>query len=568
MICALHRDRHRKLPESQAELCEALCHMLLHRRERESGLDLSQFPESYRCLSYEQKRAIVRELAYYMVENEESSVAYERARLKVAEVLRQFPGHAEEESREVLGSLVERSGMLREARPGSLDFIHNTFKEFLGAEKFAEAGDAGRLAKQALDPTWQRVILFAVTTKKQGFASDIVERLLATEDRAPMGKGRRPVLGNAPTSRRTLQLLALRCRAAALFLRPDLEQRIEGLAQELFPPTSMGDAEDLATGGDVMVPYLQLSKGLSARQAAACVRALRLIGTPQARLALEGYSSEKRVTVLSELAQAFNPLILPEVQRRLLMGGYLHDGIRSQIFDLTPLAGLSSLQQLDLSGTGVSDLAPLAGLTSLQQLSISFTQVSDLAPLAGLTSLRQLDLSRTEVSDLAPLAGLTSLQQLDLAGTQVSDLAPLAGLTSLQQLDLSGTQVSDLAPLAGLTSLQQLYLAETEVSDLTPLARLTSLQQLYLFLARQVSDLTPLAGLSSLQQLYLSGTEVSDLAPLAGLSSLQQLYLSGTEVSDLAPLAGLSSLQRLILYPTRVSDFSPVEGLPHLEIVR
>src|SRR5262249_6854294 len=31
MICALHRERSRKLPESQAELCEALCYMLLHR---------------------------------------------------------------------------------------------------------------------------------------------------------------------------------------------------------------------------------------------------------------------------------------------------------------------------------------------------------------------------------------------------------------------------------------------------------------------------------------------------------------------------------------------------------
>ncbi|MGZ3434360.1 MAG: NACHT domain-containing protein, partial [Isosphaeraceae bacterium] len=46
MICALHRDRGQKLPESQSELCEALCQMLLHRREVESGLGLDKFPEA------------------------------------------------------------------------------------------------------------------------------------------------------------------------------------------------------------------------------------------------------------------------------------------------------------------------------------------------------------------------------------------------------------------------------------------------------------------------------------------------------------------------------------------
>jgi hypothetical protein len=46
------------------------------------------------------------------------------------------------------------------------------------------------------------------------------------------------------------------------------------------------------------------------------------------------------------------------------------------------------------------------------------TQVSDLSPLAGLTSLRSLNCSGTEVSDLGPLSGLTALQSLDCSYTQ------------------------------------------------------------------------------------------------------------------------------------------------------
>ena len=130
------------------------------------------------------------------------------------------------------------------------------------------------------------------------------------------------------------------------------------------------------------------------------------------------------------------------------------------------LAGLTSLQSLDLRNTQVSDLAPIAGLNSLQSLDLDSTRVSDLAPIAGLDRLQSLDLWDTLVSDLAPIAGFASLQSLNLTATKVSDLAPIAGLTSLQSLNLSYTRVSDLAPIAGLTSLQWLGLRYTQVSDL------------------------------------------------------------------------------------------------------
>jgi internalin A len=83
------------------------------------------------------------------------------------------------------------------------------------------------------------------------------------------------------------------------------------------------------------------------------------------------------------------------------------------------------------------------------------TQVSDVAPLAGLTALQHLDLSGTQVSDVAPLAGLTALQHLDLNSTQVSDFAPLAGLTALRFLYVD-PEVSDLAlaPLEHIRGLQ------------------------------------------------------------------------------------------------------------------
>src|SRR5262249_55493939 len=47
IMCALHRDRKQVLPESQGELCEAVCQLLLHRREAETGIPLTGFPAEY-----------------------------------------------------------------------------------------------------------------------------------------------------------------------------------------------------------------------------------------------------------------------------------------------------------------------------------------------------------------------------------------------------------------------------------------------------------------------------------------------------------------------------------------
>jgi NACHT domain len=425
MICALHRDRSQKLPESQSELCEALCEVLLHRRELESDLDLLSFPEPYRRLTYSQKRAIVREIAHYMVLNGESSITLERAREKVADALRSLSEQSDKDAEVVCRALVERSGMLRETKPGHIDFIHNTFKEYLAADAFVDSRDAGFIAKQALeDPVWQRVALFAVATKRKGFADELIERILQPGSGARLWKA----LGKDAT--RGQQLLALRCKAAALFVAPELENRLQKIAETLFPPRSMDDAEALATAGDAVVVFLTCKPDLGADEAAACIRALRLIGTRRARAVLEGYSEDKRDSVLSELAQALNPLSLPEIQEKLLAGRGLPEGIRSQIYDLSPLSGLNGLQRLDLSGTRVSDLSPLSGLNELQRLNLRGTQVSDLSPLSSLSGLQSLHLVGTQVSDLSPLAGLRGLQILDLSGTQVSDLSPLSGLST------------------------------------------------------------------------------------------------------------------------------------------
>lgn len=563
MICALHRDRSQRLPESQAELCEALCHMLLHRRERESNVKLDDFPEEYRALTYLQKRAIVAELAFHMVLNELSALDRMEATFKVGEVLDTISGRDRKEAGTVLDGLIERSGMLREAQPGVVEFIHNTFKEYLAGDLLAQKRNDKLLAGKALDPSWQNILLFAAAKGESTFVQNLLKRVLSGQlaQKSVTEKRKKSRLNSEERKR---SLMAVRLRSVVQRLDKSFEAKIDSLQGALFPPATMADAQALADAGDAVVRYLKYQPSFSARSASACVRALRLINSAAAKVCLKDYLVETRPSVLMELGQAVNPLEIKLVQEALLRGEGIPMQVRGQVADLTPLAALSGLQSLNLLGTQVADLTPLSNLRGLQSIDLSATQVSDLIPLAALTGLRSLDLSNTRITDLMPLSKLTGLQVLGILGTQVEDLMPLSELRGLQFLNLSGTLVRDLTPLSELTSLQALFLVHVHLTDLTPLSKLTGLQSLHLSGPR-IANLTPLSKLTSLRLLNLSGASIVDLTPVFTLTGLRSFYFGSNDVTDLTPLAKLTGLESLHVSSPRVASLTPLAKITNLQ---
>lgn len=117
--------------------------------------------------------------------------------------------------------------------------------------------------------------------------------------------------------------------------------------------------------------------------------------------------------------------------RRLAAGG------SPRLKDISALAGMARLEQLNLRDTAITDLAVLADKRALRALYIQSTAVRDLAPLANLRALKELNLSRTGVSSLHPLKGAINLRSIWLYDTQVSDLSPLHGLSKLKSVTLS-----------------------------------------------------------------------------------------------------------------------------------
>ena len=137
---------------------------------------------------------------------------------------------------------------------------------------------------------------------------------------------------------------------------------------------------------------------------------------------------------------------------------------------------MQAVGDINVAGKGISDITGLEFATNLGELDLRDNPITDLRPLANLTTLQDLYLSgifpNTPTLDLRPLANLINLEELTLENSKVSDISPLARLKKLRILHLSHNDISDLRPLIDLRELQELRIRGNPIGDLTPLSGL------------------------------------------------------------------------------------------------
>ncbi len=191
--------------------------------------------------------------------------------------------------------------------------------------------------------------------------------------------------------------------------------------------------------------------------------------------------------------------------------------VKWDISDMSFVAGLSSLQYLDISYNKISKIHGLEGLASLQQLNLGFNLISDVNGLKGLPSLKQLDLSLNKIRKIRGLEGLPSLLQLDLSFNQINEIHGLEGLSSLHRLDLSRNQISEISGLEGLSSLHRLDLSRNQISEISGLEGLSSLQQLNIYDNNINGSIESIAKLTNLLHLSLDKKNYLTFQPYRAL---------------------------------------------------
>lgn len=232
----------------------------------------------------------------------------------------------------------------------------------------------------------------------------------------------------------------------------------------------------------------------------------------------------------------------------------------NQIADITSVADLTLLNIFAFTNNKITDISPLTNLTSLTELYFSFNQIIDITPVTSLTSLNILHFYNNQITDISPLANLTLLNQLNLSSNLISDISPVSSLPNLNTLRFEHNQITDISPLANLTLLNSLSVKDNQISEISSVSNLTSLVNLN-FNSNQISDITPVTNLTFLRYLHSSNNKITDISPVENLTSLIYLDLGSNQINDISPVENLASLNDLYFQNNQITDISPVTNL-------
>lgn len=435
LLCALHRDRNTALPRERLEVYEAALNMLLDRRDIERGI-----PTLGADLSRAMKRLLLQDLAYYLFDNDWSSVTQYRA---TQQVERSLSGLSEVSgsAHEVFRTLLARSGLLHAPSAHTVGFVHRTFLEYLAAGALVRRGGIGTMIKNAHDDQWREVISMAagpgLLAGSPGHGDLITGLLDRAERETPRTQLLRGTTGD-PGAQARILITAL----ASLRHWPHLDEALAARLRRqaygtVIPPLHPQHADALAAAGDFGMELLLASPPLDARAAAHTVMAAGQVGSAKALEVIERvcrtFEADSDGAALGALMDAWPRFDPEEYARRVLSGTSW--GRRLRIFDprLAPalhhIAGLRSLTWIGATpAEAEAAVASIGSLTRLTDLRVDgLDPGADLAPLAGLRTLETLALGVVTQDCLRHLADLPLLRDMSLRLPTGQDLVTPTG---------------------------------------------------------------------------------------------------------------------------------------------
>jgi transcriptional regulator with XRE-family HTH domain len=494
LVCALHRDRRGHLPHSRMELYEAALSMLLVRRDRERSIDL---PEGIQ-LTEHQSIKLLQRLAYWLIRNRQTEMDYPTALALVSDALPAMPSVPEQGPPEqVLAHLIGRSGLLRQPTADTVDFVHRTFQDYLGAKAAVEAHDFHLLINNADDDQWEDVIRMAVAHARPAESATLLRRLIARGDTEAKHRPR-------------LHLLAQASLHYATEIEPTARKLTEQRARALMPPRSPEEANTLAGLGAGVLDLLPNSpEYLEDDELEAVVRTAGAIGGDQAYAFLQRF--------VNKITRKYTGWELNNAWRNF----------DAEQFACDFLPHLSGVRTLNVETR--DQAAALHLLSPIQDVQLN------------------LDLTAEEITEcLDP----EHIKRLAVTGKNINSLEFVRHFPNLQDISLRKCEnITNLDALSGLPLTRIRLNNCPEHFSFASLSRLPMLRELFLYSKIPYETLAELPCTENLTLLWL-GHEVK--ASIVGVSRWQQLEnfvanrsLTATDWDELSQLKKLTFLQGL-----------------------
>jgi energy-coupling factor transporter ATP-binding protein EcfA2 len=234
-LCALFYRTPESMPDRPYTLVNKLITVLMHERDQERRINIDP---RWHGLDDMQKRGLLRAVAMKMMlqPGGNSTLLIGTLDATLATELRQL-GMAVGDMASFRKTVLERAGLLREAANDRVEFIHNTFKEFLAAQAFVDGADFDLLIGHAEDREWWPVLFFAASGESRRFPGKLIRHLL-----------------NSDTSNhdkwRMRQLIAYGCNFNSIYkIDEDLQSKIDFINDNILPPKNNLETEILQAAG-------------------------------------------------------------------------------------------------------------------------------------------------------------------------------------------------------------------------------------------------------------------------------------------------------------------------------
>ncbi len=237
-----------------------------------------------------------------------------------------------------------------------------------------------------------------------------------------------------------------------------------------------------------------------------------------------------------------------------------------RINDLAPLTGRSTLTNLEASyNSAPANPAVLNGLTNLILLHLSYDSISNLTFVAHMPQLKDLDVGGNYITDLSPALG-HSLTSLMVYYTQLTNTALVANFPALTRLSVGGLGLSNVSFVSGLTNLVELWFdGNPAVSSVAPALGLFNLQHLDVN-GTGVTNLPTIAVLSNLNNLEMNNiVPAPNISFVSQLTNLNSLDIGSDHVGDLTPVSSLVQLGNLYAYDNALTDITPLLALGSID---
>ncbi|MEU2339510.1 NACHT domain-containing protein [Streptomyces sp. NPDC013172] len=558
LICALHRDRRGHLPHSRMELYEAALSMLMVRRDRERSIGE---PEGIR-LGEHQTLHLLQQLAYWLIRNQQTEMSYTTALKLVTDLLPAMPALTDQGGGdEVLFHLIARSGLLRQPTADTVDFVHRTFQDYLGARAAIEAADLPLLVNHAHDTQWEDVIRMAIAHARPAERTELLEGLIKR--------------GNEEANYRVrLHLLAAASLPYATEVAPEVRREVTGCAAALMPPRSIREANTLSDLGPGILDLLPpTSDGLQHDEITAVTRAASRVGGDQAYAYLQRFvASLENSAPVDELVQGWSNFdaaayardILAPVRDRL----YVVVRTRAQ-FETLPL--LSPFKRIAFE-TAVTQEEITGQLSPTHTEALRLMEgplLHELSFIRPLAALRTLQLGpSTPLDGLRDLIGLSfpHLSLLDVP--DVFSYSALSQLTQLRELFLySVLPWRTLEELPAPATLTKMWLGRSIEASVTGLTRWTMLENVVINHVLDTVEWAELSRLPLLTHLQVTDPDFTSTPTMASITHLG-LSTSRSDIRfDLVPdrFPNLEDL-RITAFSNVTCDLTPLRSLADLRL--